>query len=80
MYQYDNGLYEDENDSSKEDKSLDKEWDENHRSCHCNDDFCLSRATSPRWHPCQDEDDASDNDNYDRVCLCNPTDIREGTC
>ena len=28
----------------------------------------------------QDENDESDNDNHDRVCLCDPTDIREATC
>ena len=79
VYQYDNEPYEeDENDSSEEDESLDEDgkWEENRRSCHCNDDFCLSMVTSPGWHPGQDEDDESDNDNHDRVCLCDPTDIR----
>ena len=85
VYKYDNGSYkeEDENDSSEEDESSDEdddEWDENRRSCHCNDDFCLSRVTSPGWHSGQDEDDKSDDDNHDSVCLCDPTDIREGTC
>ena len=39
------GLYEEEygDDSLGEDD----EWDQNRRSCHCNDDFCLSRVTSP---------------------------------
>ena len=77
-----------EDDSSEEDKSLDEdessgednEWDKNRRSCHCNDDFCLSRITSPGWQPGQDEDDELDDDNHDCVCLCDPTDIREGTC
>ena len=76
-----------EDDSSDEDESLDEdessdkdnEWDENCRSCHYNNDFCLSRVTSPGGHPGQDEDDESDDDNHDRVCLCDPTDIREGT-
>ena len=81
--QYDNGPYneEDENESSDKGESSDEddEWNEN-RSCHCNDDLCLSRVTSPGWHPGQDEDDESDEDNDDRVCLCDPTDIREGTC
>ena len=27
-----------------------------------------------------EEDDESDDDNHDRVCLCNPTDIRAGYC
>ena len=80
---YDNGPYEegDENDSSEEDESLDEddEWDENRRSCHCNDDFCLSRVTCPGWHPGQDEDHESDDDNHDRVCLCDPAGIREST-
>ena len=39
VYQYDNGLYEeeDENDSSEEDESSDEddEWDEDRRSCPC---------------------------------------------
>ena len=65
VYLYDNGLYEEENenDSSEEDESLDEddEWDENRRSCHCNDDFCLSRVSSPGWHPGQDEDDEWDD-------------------
>ena len=79
VYQYDNGPYkeEDENNSSEEDESSDEdnEWDENFRSCHCNDDFCLSRVISPGWHPGQDEDNQSDednesdDDNHDRVCL-----------
>ena len=84
VYQYDNGPYEeeDENNSSEEGESSDEddEWDENRRSCHCNDDFRLSRVTSPGWHPGQDEDDESDEDNDDRVCLCDPTDIRAQTC
>ena len=61
VYQYENGPYEEDEDnsseeddssekdeSSDEDKSSDKddEWDENHRSCHCNDDPCLSKVTS----------------------------------
>ena len=68
VYQYDNGPWEEENeiDSSKEDESSDEdnEWEKNRRSCYCNYDFCLSRVTSPGWHPGQDD----------------PTDIREGTC
>ena len=62
VYQYDNGPYEEEDESSDEDD----EWDENRRSCHCNTDFCLSRVTSPGWHPGQDKDDESDDDNHDR--------------
>ena len=84
VYQHDNGPYkeENENDSSEEDESSDEddEWDENHRSCHCNNEFCLTRVTSPGWHPGQDEDDESDDDNHHCVCLWDPTDIREGTC
>ena len=84
VYQYDNGPYkeEDENDSSEEDKSSDEEdeRDENRRSCPCNDDLCLSRVTSPGWHSGQNEDDESDDDNHDRVCLCDPTDFNAGTC
>ena len=75
VYQYDNGPYkEDEDDSPEEDKSSDEddEWDENRRSYHCNDDFCLSRVTSPGWHPGQDEDDESDDDNHDHVCALQP--------
>ena len=55
VYQYDNGPYEeeDESDSSGEDD----EWDENCRSCLCNDDLCLSRVASPGWHSGQNEDD-----------------------
>ena len=52
----------------------------NRRNCHCNDDLCLSKVTSPGWHPGQDKDDESDEDNDDRVCLYDPTDIRAGTC
>ena len=84
VYQYENGPYEeeDENDSSEEDESSDEddEWDENCRSCHCNDDFRLTRVTSPGWHSGQNEDDESDDDNHDRVCLCDPTDFNAGTC
>ena len=84
VYQYDNGPYEeeDENDSSEEDESSDEdnEWDENRRSCHCNNDFCLSRVTSPGWHSRRNEDDESDDDNHDHVCLCNPSDFNAGTC
>ena len=83
VYQYDYGPYEgDEDDSSEADESSDKddEWDENRRSCHCNNDFCLSRVTSPGWHPGRDEDDELDDDNDDRLCLCNPTDFNAGTC
>ena len=80
-YLYDNGPYEeeDEDDSSEEDESSneDDEWDENRRSCLCNDDLRLCKVTSPGWHPGQDEDDELDHDNHDRVCLCDPTDIRE---
>ena len=77
VYQYDNGPYEeDENESLDEDD----EWDKNRRSCHCNDDLCLSRVTSPGSHLGQDEDDESDEDNDGRVCLCDPTDIGAGTC
>ena len=68
VYQYNNGPYEDD------------EWDENRRSCLCNDDLCLSRVTSPGWYSGQNEDDESDDDNHDRVCLCDPTDFNAGTC
>ena len=64
VYQYDDGLYEeeDENDSPEEDESSDEddEWDEDRRSCPCNDDVCLCRVTSPGWHSGQNEDDESD--------------------
>ena len=83
VYQYDNEPYEeeDENDSSKKDKSSEEndEWDENRRSCLCNNDLCLSRVTSPGWHSGQNEDDESDDYNHDRVCLCDPTDLNAGT-
>ena len=71
-----------EDDSSEENESLDEddEWDENRRSCLCNDDLCLSRVTSPGWLPGQNEDDKSDDENHVRVCLCYPTDFRAGTC
>ena len=85
-----NGPYEeeDENDSSEEDESSDEddEWDENSRSCLCNDDICLSRVPSPGWHSGQnkddesDEDDESDDNNHDHVCLCDPTDFNAGIC
>ena len=84
MYRYDNGPYEeeDENDSSEEEESSDEgdEWDENRRSCLCNDDLCLSRVTSPGWHSGQNEDDESHDDNHHFVCLCDPTDCNAGTC
>ena len=74
------GLYKEEYgdyELDKEDESSDEddELNENLRSCSCNDDFCLSRVTSPKWHPGQDEDDESDDDNHDRVCLCDPTEL-----
>ena len=80
VYQYDNGPYEE--DPLEEDKSSDEddEWHENHRSCHCNDDHCLSKVTSPGWHPGQDEDDESEDDNDDCVCLCVPSDFNAGIC
>ena len=90
VYQYDNGPYEeeDESNSSEEDESSneDDEWDENHRSCPCNNDLCLSRVIRPGWHSGQNEDnesnedDESDDDNHDSVCLCDPTDFNAGTC
>ena len=61
-------------------------WNENRRSCLCNDDLCLSRVTGPGWYSGQnedyesDEDNDSDDDNHDRVCLCDPTDFNAGTC
>ena len=53
-YQYDSGPYEEEDEDESSDKSLDElsddewddEWDRNHRSCSCDDDFCLSRVSS----------------------------------
>ena len=81
LYEYEDYESDKENDSSEEDESSDEddEWDENRRSYPCNDDFCLSRVTSPGWHPGRNEDDESDDENHDRVCLCNPTDFRAGT-
>ena len=76
-YQYDSGSYENDEDKSSDE---DDEWDENRRSCHCNDDFCLSRVSGIEWHPGLYEDDESDDDNNDRVCLCDPTHINAGTC
>ena len=81
-YQYDIGPYEEEEYYPSEDELFDDddELNENRRSCSCNDDFCLSRVASPGWHPGQDEDDESDDDNHDRVCLCDPTNFNGGTC
>ena len=79
------GLYEEEYEdyeSGKEYESSDEddEWGGNCRSCLCNNDLCLSRVTSPRWHPGQNEDDKSDDENHDRVCLCDTTDFRVSAC
>ena len=74
---FSDGLYEYEDyepnkdDDSSESSDEDDEWDDNHRSCPCNDDLCLSRVTSPGWHTGQ---------NDDCVCLCVPTDFNAGTC
>ena len=70
LYEYEDHESNKGDDSSEEDESSDED-DENRRSCPCNNDLCLSRVTSPGWHPGQ---------NDDHVCLCDPTDFNAGTC
>ena len=41
LYEYEDYVSNKEDDSSEEAESSDNEWDENRRSCPCNDDFCL---------------------------------------
>ena len=83
-YQYDSEPYEEEEYYPLEDKLFDDDEDdelnENRQSCSCNDDFCLSRVTSPGRNPGQDEDNESDDDNHNHVCLCDPTDFNAGAC
>ena len=72
--------YESDEDDNELDEDDDQWWCKNCGSCPCHDDLCLSRVTSPGWHPGQNEDNKSDDENHDCVCLCDPTDFRAGTC
>ena len=77
-YQYDSGPYEEDEYYPSEDELFDNDEDhelnENCRSCSCNDDFCLSRVSSTGRYSHMSKYDE------DHVCLCDPTDIRVGTC
>ena len=56
--EYEDCELDEDDDESDEGKSSDEdnEWDENRRSCPCNDNLFLSRVTSPGWHPGWNED------------------------